>query len=55
MLRHRPPELRAMREPYLATSRSRMGEDAWKKAWEEAKEQSFEDTVAYALEGVAPA
>ncbi len=46
---HAPREF-ALREPYLATARSRAGDAAWAEAWEEGHSMAFEDAIAYALE-----
>src|SRR5215204_1026539 len=40
---------RALREPYLATARSRLGEAPWARAWERGRSMAFEDAIAYAL------
>src|SRR5215207_9086915 len=40
----------SLREPYLTTARSRVGEAAWASAWEEGRSMAFEDVITYALE-----
>ena len=40
----------ALREPYLAAARSRVGDAAWAETWEEGQSMTFEDAIAYALE-----
>jgi tetratricopeptide (TPR) repeat protein len=40
---------RALREPYLATARSRLGEAPWARAWERGRSMAFEDAIAYPL------
>jgi predicted ATPase/class 3 adenylate cyclase len=40
---------RALREPYLATARSRLGGSSWARAWEKGRSMTFEDAIAYAL------
>jgi predicted ATPase len=47
-----PPEV-ALRDSYAAAARSRLGEEAWKRAWEEGRAMTFEEAVAFALEGGA--
>src|SRR5215203_5762653 len=44
------PRERSLREPYLTTARSRVGEAAWASAWEEGRSMAFEDVITYALE-----
>jgi predicted ATPase/DNA-binding SARP family transcriptional activator/DNA-binding CsgD family transcriptional regulator len=39
----------ALREPYLAASRSRLDEEAWDKAWAEGRAMSMEQAIEYAL------
>jgi predicted ATPase/class 3 adenylate cyclase len=46
---HAPRE-HALREPYLAAARSRLGDAAWAKAWEVGHSMTFEDAIVYALE-----
>jgi tetratricopeptide (TPR) repeat protein len=40
---------RALREPYLATARSRLGGSSWARAWEKGRSMTFEEAIAYAL------
>ena len=40
---------RALREPYLAAARSRLGGAPWARAWEQGRSMTFEDAIAYAL------
>jgi len=47
---HAPRE-HALREPYLAAARSQVGAAAWAETWEEGQSITFEDAIAYALEG----
>ena len=49
---HAPRE-HALREPYLAAARSRVDDAAWAGTWEEGQSMTFEDAIAYALEGGA--
>jgi predicted ATPase/DNA-binding SARP family transcriptional activator/DNA-binding CsgD family transcriptional regulator len=50
------PEEGALREPYLATTRSRLDERVWEAAWAEGRGMSMEQAVEYALsEEKAPA
>jgi hypothetical protein len=44
-----PSAARALREPYLGTARSRLGEVEWARAWEEGRAMLPEEAVAYAL------
>jgi non-specific serine/threonine protein kinase len=44
-----PPGERALHEPYLASSRSRLGEAAWKEALAEGRAMSLEEAAEYAL------
>ncbi len=46
---------RSLREPYLAAARSGIGGDYWTEAWESGRSMTFEDAIAYALEGNADA
>jgi predicted ATPase/DNA-binding CsgD family transcriptional regulator/Tfp pilus assembly protein PilF len=43
------PEEAAWREPYLATTRSRLDEAAWQAAWAEGRAMSMEQAIEYAL------
>ena len=43
------PAESALREPYLADARSRLGETAWNAAWAEGQAMTFEEGVSYAL------
>ena len=43
------PEEEAWREPYLATTRSRLGEALWQAAWAEGRAMSMEQAIEYAL------
>ena len=45
---HAPEEV-ALREPYLATIRSRLDEMAWEATWAEGRGMSMEQAVEYAL------
>jgi predicted ATPase/DNA-binding SARP family transcriptional activator/DNA-binding CsgD family transcriptional regulator len=44
-----PPGEWALHEPYLAAARSRLGEEAWKKALAEGREMTLEQAAEYAL------
>jgi predicted ATPase/class 3 adenylate cyclase len=44
------PEEAAWREPYLATARSRLGEEPWEEALAEGRAMTLERAIAYALE-----
>jgi len=44
----RTPEENALREPYLATTRSRLDEATWEAAWAEGRDMSIERAVEYA-------
>jgi DNA-binding NarL/FixJ family response regulator len=44
-----PPEEALLREPYLATTRSRLDEAAWQEAWAEGRAMSMEQAIEYAL------
>ena len=46
--RHTPEE-DALREPYLATARSRLGEKAWEEALTRGRAMSMEEAIEYAL------
>jgi predicted ATPase/DNA-binding SARP family transcriptional activator/DNA-binding CsgD family transcriptional regulator len=49
------PGERALHEPYLATTRSRLGEAAWEEALTEGRAMSLEEAAEYALaEEIAP-
>jgi predicted ATPase/DNA-binding CsgD family transcriptional regulator/Tfp pilus assembly protein PilF len=50
---HTPEEV-AWREPYLATTRSRLDEAAWQAAWAEGRAMSMEQAIEYALSGEKP-
>ena len=43
------PEERALREPYIATARSRLDDAAWEAAFADGKAMTFEEAVEYAL------
>ncbi len=43
---------RAMIEPYLQETRSRMDETAWQKAWSQGQSMVYEEAISYALESV---
>jgi predicted ATPase/DNA-binding SARP family transcriptional activator/DNA-binding CsgD family transcriptional regulator len=43
------PAERVLREPYLATARSQLGEAAWEVAVAEGRAMSFEEAIEYAL------
>jgi tetratricopeptide (TPR) repeat protein len=47
---HAPRE-HALREPYLAAARSRVGDAVWAETWREGQSMTFEDAIAYALKG----
>jgi ATP/maltotriose-dependent transcriptional regulator MalT len=51
---HHMPEEDALREPYLATTRSRLDEAAWQAAWAEGREMSMEQAIEYALSEKEP-
>jgi predicted ATPase/DNA-binding SARP family transcriptional activator/DNA-binding NarL/FixJ family response regulator len=42
-------EYAALREPYLAATRSQLSEEAWETAFAEGRAMGFEETVEYAL------
>jgi DNA-binding NarL/FixJ family response regulator len=42
-------EYAALREPYLAATRSQLSEEAWEAAFAEGRAMGFEETVEYAL------
>jgi tetratricopeptide (TPR) repeat protein len=44
------PEEAALREPYLAMSRSQLDEAAWHEAWTEGRAMTLEEAISYALE-----
>jgi tetratricopeptide (TPR) repeat protein len=43
------PRERALREPYLEATRSRVGESAWQAAFAEGRAMTFEEALEYAL------
>jgi predicted ATPase/class 3 adenylate cyclase len=45
------PREHALREPYLAAARPRLAKSTWDAAWAEGRRLSFEEAIAYALEG----
>jgi tetratricopeptide (TPR) repeat protein len=45
------PRERALRQPFLDAARSRLEEATWEAAWAEGRAMTFEDAIAYALEG----
>jgi predicted ATPase len=45
------PRERALRQPFLDAARSRLEEATWGAAWAEGRAMTFEDAIAYALEG----
>jgi predicted ATPase/class 3 adenylate cyclase len=47
------PRERALRQPFLDAARSRLEEATWGAAWAEGRAMTFEDAIAYALEGAA--
>ena len=47
-----PPSEGALLDSYAA-ARSQLGEEAWKRAWEEERAMTLEEAVAFALEGGA--
>ncbi len=51
--RHTPAE-RALREPCISHSRSRLGEAAWEAAFAEGQQMTFEEAVEYALNEEEP-
>ncbi len=48
------PEEAALREPYLATARSRLDEASWEDAWAEGRTMSMEQAMEYALSEEKP-
>jgi DNA-binding CsgD family transcriptional regulator len=46
---HLTPEEEAWREPYLATTRSRLGDDSWEEALAQGRAMSMEEAIEYAL------
>jgi predicted ATPase/DNA-binding SARP family transcriptional activator/DNA-binding CsgD family transcriptional regulator len=48
------PEEDALREPYLATTRSRLDEAAWEASWAEGRAMLMERAVEYALSDETP-
>ena len=50
---HHMPEEDALREPYIAAARSRLGEEPWEEALAEGRAMTLERAIAYALEGGA--
>ncbi len=44
------PRDNALREPYLAPARSRVGEAVWAAAWKKGRSMAFEETITYALD-----
>jgi predicted ATPase/class 3 adenylate cyclase len=45
------PREGALREPFLDAARSGLGEARWEAMWAEGRVMTFEDAIAYALEG----
>jgi hypothetical protein len=50
---HQATRAHSLREPYLETARSQVGETAWAEAWEQGRSMTFEEATAYALESKA--
>jgi predicted ATPase/DNA-binding CsgD family transcriptional regulator len=51
---HHTPEEAALREPYLATTRSRLGEAAWEEALAQGRAMRLEEAIEYALSEEEP-
>jgi len=48
------PEEAALREPYLATTRSQLGEAAWAEALAQGRAMTFEQAIEYAISAGKP-
>ena len=51
--RHTPEEV-ALREPYLATARSQLGEEAWEEAQAQGRALDLEEAIEYTLSTLEP-
>jgi hypothetical protein len=50
LLYQESPQERALKEPYITATRSRLEETAWQEAWKEGRAMTIEEAISYALE-----